>query len=313
MREDIGSSTAQQRSRIVREGEGDTIFGIDQVAEEVLLSFCETWGRDASFRLIAEGIEPEGRCFGTGSPTFRLIVDPIDGSRMLMHDKRSAWTLAALAHEHGLETRMEHVFAAAMTELPITKQGAVDCLWVDETGPALGQRTILSTGLSRGEQTELDITPSQLTTLHHGFATVCDYFPGGKEILGLVAEKILKQEMGGWDPERASVFSDQYICSAGQLAELAMGRDRFVLDIRPLVYKHLGVESSLCCRPYDLCTMLVAQRAGVVVCEPDGSLLNPPLDVATNISFAAYANRSLASRLQPIVTDVLQETGLLDN
>lgn len=309
MRQNMASSTAQERTRTVREGGGDTLFGIDQAAEDVLLRFCEEWGREVSFRLIAEGIEPEGRCFGEDPPAFRLIVDPVDGSRMLMHDKRSAWTLAALAREHGGATRMEHVFAAAMTELPTTKQGAVDSLWANVDGPALGRRTALSTG----NQADLDVTPSQLTSLHHGFATVCDFVPGGKEILGSVADRILEREMGGWDPQKADVFSDQYICSAGQLAELATGRDRFVLDIRPLVYKHLGVESSLCCRPYDLCTMLVAQRAGVIVCEPDGSPLNPPLDVVTNISFAAYANQALATRLQPIVTEVLKETGLIDD
>ena len=58
----------------------------------MLLPFCEEWGQTASFLLMAEGIEPEGRRFGSGTPEFRLIVDPVDGSRGLMHDKRSAWS-----------------------------------------------------------------------------------------------------------------------------------------------------------------------------------------------------------------------------
>ena len=293
--------------RAARDDQGDTIFAIDLGAEAALLRFCAEWSQSASFRLMAEGIEPEGRCFGGGEPAFRLMVDPIDGSRGLMHDKRSAWCLAAVAAEHGDETRMEHVFAAAMTELPTSRQSMSDRLWTTHDRPTEGLRTELSTG----EEVKLRISPSQKPHLRHGFGTVCDYFQGGKEILGRLAERILRAEMGGWNPEKAEVFSDQYISTGGQLAEITLGRDRFVLDVRPLVYRFLGVESSLCCRPYDACTALVAVNAGVIVTNPDGSPFNPPLDVTTNLGFAAYANRDLANRLQPIVMTALRECGLL--
>jgi fructose-1,6-bisphosphatase/inositol monophosphatase family enzyme len=289
-------------SRTVRDDEGDTIFGIDRVAEDVLLPYCEAWGREQSFRLVAEGLEPEGRRFGSGAPEFRVIVDPVDGSRGLMHDKRSAWCLSAIAEEHGDATRLRHVFAALQTELPTTRHGYVDQLWATRGTRTQQRRTCLFDGSTRA----LPVAPSSSTTLHHGFATVCDFFPGGKEILGRLAERILQAEMGGWNPEKAEIFADQYISSGGQLAEIVLGRDRFVLDVRPLVYASLGVVSSLCARPYDICTALIAQQAGVVVTDPFGEVLDPPLDVSTNVAFAAYANPGLAARLQPLVTEALR-------
>ena len=301
VRESIASSSVANMSRTVRDDQGDTIFGIDLAAEEVLLPFCEELGRSMDFLLMAEGIEPEGRVFGSRAPQYRLIVDPIDGTRGLMHDKRSAWSLAAFATEHGADTRMEHVIAAAMTELPNSRQGFIDRMWGDKTNGAHGERLSLFDGSKR----DLPLVPSQRTDLHHGFATICDFFPGGKELIAKIAEGILHREMGGWNPEKAEIFSDQYIASGGQLAELILGRDRFVMDIRPLVYNKLGVQSSLCARPYDLCTMLLAELVGVVIEAPEGGPCNPPLDVTTNVAFAAYANPNLAARLQPIVHEVL--------
>ncbi|MEE2887668.1 MAG: hypothetical protein VX951_09585 [Planctomycetota bacterium] len=302
VRQSLVDAGTDELSRTIRDEEGDTIFGIDIAAEKVLIPFCEQWGESSNFLLMAEGVEPGGRRFGTGEPQFRLIVDPVDGSRGLMHDKRSAWCLAAVATEHGDDTRMEHVVAAAMTELPTTRHGFIDRLWASGNRPSVGQRQ----NLFNGNVADLNIKPSGHTTLHHGFATVCDYFPGGKAVIARIAERIFQEEMGGWNPEKAEIFCDQYIASGGQLAELILGRDRFVLDIRPLVYRFLGVESSLCSRPYDLCTQMIAKNAGVIVCDPFGDPLNCPLDVTTNIAYATYANAGLAARLQPIVTAALK-------
>ena len=70
------------------------------------------------------------------------------------------------------------------------------------------------------------------------------------------------------------------------------------------------MTSSLCSKPYDLCTALVAQEAGCVVTAPDGAELDVPLDITTNVAFAGYANPALAARLQPMLTEVLQRHGV---
>ncbi|HET6194282.1 MAG TPA: hypothetical protein VFE12_00950 [Acetobacteraceae bacterium] len=232
-------------SRTVRDGAGDTIFGIDAAIEELLLHRCAEWGKEQHFTLLAEGLDPNGVVFGKpglGGPPFRLLVDPIDGTRGLMFDKRSAWCLMAAAPDRGNDTRLSDVAVAVMTELPTTRQGCSDALWAMRGQPARGERTDLRTGA----RTALPIVPSNADTLKHGFATVNNFFPGGKTITAAIEERILEQALGPWNPQKAEVYTDQYICSGGQLAELALGRDRFVLDIRPLVHAHLGHRDSLC-------------------------------------------------------------------
>jgi hypothetical protein len=140
-------------------------------------------------------------------------------------------------------------------------------------------------------------------TLRHGFASVSNFFQGGKELVARLEEAILQRALGGWNPNKAEVYSDQYICSGGQLAEVMFGRDRFVLDVRPLVHNKLGVASSLACRPYDVVTWRIAHEAGCIVCDPFGAPLDAPLDTTTNVAFACYANAALAARLVPIVRE----------
>jgi fructose-1,6-bisphosphatase/inositol monophosphatase family enzyme len=75
-----------------------------------------------------EGIDDEGLVFPArvhvGDTKWKCIVDPIDGTRSWMHDKRSAWSLAAIAPQHGAETRLSDIVVAAMTELPWRSSGA---------------------------------------------------------------------------------------------------------------------------------------------------------------------------------------------
>lgn len=292
-------------SRTMRDGEGDTIFGIDAAIEDLLLQRCTEWGQEQHFTLLAEGLDPHGVVFGKagrGGPPFRLLVDPIDGTRGLMFDKRSAWCLMGASPDRGHDTRLQDITVALMTELPTTRQAYSDALWAVRGQATRCERTDLRTRA----KSVLPVRPSNAVTLKHGFATVNNFFPGGKVITATIEERILEQALGPWNPQKAEVYTDQYICSGGQLAELALGRDRFVLDVRPLVHAHLGHRDSLCCKPYDLCTSLVAQAAGCIVLDPFGQPLDAPLDITTNVAFAGYANRALADQLVPIVAATLR-------
>jgi hypothetical protein len=292
-------------ARTVRDDLGDTIFGIDVNAEEMLLRHCQEWGKTQHFVLLAEGLEPEGIVFGrpgVGGPRFRLLVDPIDGTRGLMYDKRSAWCLMGAAPDRGTQTRLGDVELAVMTELPTTRQATSDVLWAIAGQGAKGERQDLRTGAVQ----PLPLVPSRSTTLLHGFASVSNFFPGGKERIARLEEAILRRALGEWNPEKAEVYTDQYISSGGQLAEVALGRDRFVLDVRPLVHRQLGVDSSLTCFPYDLVTWLVATEAGCVVCAPFGEPIDVPMDTRTNVAFACYANRALADALIPIIREEVE-------
>ena len=298
----VAGQSVEVLARVEREEVGDTIFGIDVAVEGLLLQEFEEWGREQRFTVLGEGLPDEGLVFGregVGGVPFRLLVDPIDGTRGLMFDKRSAWCLMGAAPDRGVHTRLGDVEVAVMTELPTTRQHVSDVLWAAVGRGTRGERC----DLVRGTRRELPVRPSSAGDLRHGFASVANYFPGGKALIGGLDEAIVGRAMGGWNPEKAEVYSDQYICSGGQLAECALGRDRFVLDVRPLVHAKLGVRSSLACRPYDLVTWLCATEAGCILLDPFGEPLDAPLDVSTNLSFACYANRRLAELLVPIVRD----------
>jgi fructose-1,6-bisphosphatase/inositol monophosphatase family enzyme len=301
----LARSGSAELAAVARDGAGDTIFALDVDAERILLAACEDWGRSASFLLLAEGLDPAGVQFGRGAPEFRLIVDPIDGTRGLMFDKRSAWCLAAIAPDRGPATSLGDVTHAAQVELPTSRQTRADLLWAVRGGGAGGRRE----DLARGTAQEFRPRPSTARTLRHGFATVCAYFPGGKPLAAEIEEKLLARVHGPWDPGKAEYYCDQYISSGGQLAELALGRDRFVLDLRPWLHAATGA-GSLSSRPYDLCTALIASEAGCIVTAPDGAPLAAPLDLTTPVAFVGYANRALRDLVQPALDAVLAETGV---
>lgn len=305
LRAEMATQTTTVLARTVRDDDGDTIFGIDMNAEEILLRHCQAWGEEQHFTLLAEGLDPAGVTFGTpgrGGPPFRLLADPIDGTRGLMYDKRSAWCLMGIAPDRGAATRLADVDIAVMTELPTTRQVSSDVLWAISGEGTHGERQ----DLRDGPTVPLSVVPSSAATLRHGFASVSNFFQGGKELMARLEEAILQRALGAWNPAKAEVYTDQYICSGGQLAEVALGRDRFVLDVRPLVHHKLGITSSLACRPYDVVTWRVATEAGCVVCDPFGDPLAAPLDVTTNVAFACYANETLARELIPIVREEVE-------
>jgi|SRR5215467_10747156 len=68
-------------SRIIAEQAGDTIFSIDRIAEDILLSHFEQLRRDWSFVLIVEGIGESGILVfppetDPNHAELRIIVDP---------------------------------------------------------------------------------------------------------------------------------------------------------------------------------------------------------------------------------------------
>jgi len=55
-----------------------------------------------------------------------VLIDPIDGTRGIMYDKRAAWALAGVAPNRGPATRLSDIHLAVMTELPTSKMGFAD-------------------------------------------------------------------------------------------------------------------------------------------------------------------------------------------
>ena len=109
-------SSVEDLAAVVAHQGGDTVFAIDRHVESLILSAVEAWpSRCKPLVLVCEGLGEDGvRQIGSGTPRFRLLVDPIDGTRGLMYDKRSAWFIAAVAPDRGPDTTLDR----SITRMP---------------------------------------------------------------------------------------------------------------------------------------------------------------------------------------------------
>jgi len=292
---------------------GDTIYAIDRVSEHVLLEqFAELASR-WSCVLVAEGLGTTGRMVlpsGTSpdAAELQIIVDPIDGTRGLMYQKRPAWILTGVASNRGTATTLADIEIALQTEIPLVKQHLCDTLWVIG-GEVGGERFDRITG----KREPLAPRPSRAATIAEGYGGIVRFFPGARDLLGAMDDEVAERILGPVQRARAQLFEDQYISTGGQLYELMMGHDRWIADLRPLVEPVLqqrGRALGLCCHPYDLCTESIARTAGVVVTDERGRRLTAPLDVSTDVAWVGIASSHLRDQLWPALRDVLAERGL---
>lgn len=298
------------------ESAGDTIYAIDRVSEEILLEFFEhEVAPQAPHVLIAEGIEggeivlPRGT--SEARALWRIIVDPIDGTRGLMYQKRSAWVLTGVAPNRGPETSLQDIVLAVQTEIPLVKQHLSDVLWCVRGEGAHAERFNRLTGESR----PLQLQPSTAASIRHGFAGLARFFPGVREELAAIDEEIVRGALGEVEFGKAHCFEDQYLSSGGQLYELMAGHDRFIADLRPLmepILKRRGLSLGICCHPYDVCTELIARELGVVVTDARGELLNPPLHIGADVAWCGYANEHVRAEIEPLLRQALESRGLVD-
>ncbi|NJM06727.1 hypothetical protein HC891_11880, partial [Candidatus Gracilibacteria bacterium] len=223
------------------------------------------------------------------------LVDPIDGTRGLMYQKRSAWVLTGIAPNRGPRTRLRDIELAVQTEIPLVKQHLSDVLWAHADGPVYAQRY----NRVSGETVPITLRPSRATTIAHGFAQISRFFPGAREELAALDEAVVRRVLGPPQAGKAQCFEDQYICTAGQFYELISGHDRYTADLRPLLDAWLaerGRALGICCHPYDLATALIAERAGIVLTDERGAALDAPFDVDANVGWIGYAMKPSAPR-----------------
>jgi fructose-1,6-bisphosphatase/inositol monophosphatase family enzyme len=284
VRDLVVAARGMDMAAIEGQTKADTIYAVDRLADDTLVEWFEQhW---PNVELVSEGLE-EPVVIGT-DPEWTVIVDSIDGTRGLMYDKRPAWCLAAVAPRGG---SLRDVAAAAMTELPTTKQGLADQLSATRGSGLVAERL----DLRDGRRAPLAVQPSIATDLEHGFAGVAKFFVPGKVALAQLETELFAR-LGS-----ADVFDDEYLSSGGQLHELATGRDRFVADLRPL-----ADPAAFACHPYDVCTAMLLEEAGGVVTDPFGAPLDVPLDTTTSVAWAGYANPVLAARIVPILAELAE-------
>lgn len=308
-------------SSVTKETAADTIYAIDQVAETTIVDwFGSNWPADWPVELVMEGIEeasplafPPGTA--VGDTRFKCIIDPIDGTRGFMYDKRAAWILTGIAPQRGPANTLEDIEVSVMTELPTSRQWRADQTSAIRRGGVRTEAIDVRNGFSR----ELIVLqPSTAVEVRHAFGTVSRFFPAGLTLLSTVEEALWERLYGrpkqvdsnskGRDCSPSPlVFNDQYISSGGQFYEILAGHDLFIADLRPEAFQKLSIPDNLASHPYDVCTALILQEAGCVVEQPDGSPLDCPLDTTTPVSWVAYANHELASAIRPALQAVIEE------
>lgn len=295
-------------AEISQETKSDTIFRIDKAVEGSIIDWLSRhWPASEPIELVMEGIDDEALVFPAGvtvsDAKWKCIVDPIDGTRSWMHDKRSAWALAAIAPQRGTSTRLSDIVVAAMTELPVTKQWRADQLSAVR-GAGVVAEAIDVRGVGRSPWQPV---PSEAVDFRQGFAGISKFFPQGKALLADLEEAFWR-ELHGNEPQAAPlVFDDQYVSTGGQIYELASGRDRMWADLRPQAFRKLGLTVSLTCHPYDICTAMILTELGGVVETPEGAPLDAPLDTTSPISWVGYANETLANLARPALQRLVQQ------
>src|SRR5262249_26844329 len=159
---------------------------------------------------------------------------------------------------------------------------------------------------------EFRLKPSASTTIDQGFAMVARFFPGVRDVLAEIDEEIVRGALGLPRQGKAQCFEDQYISTGGQLHELMAGHDRFIADLRPLmrpVMDERGLDLSICCHPYDLCTELIARELGVIVTNELGRPPDAPLNVETDVAWVGYANAAIRDQIEPHLQAALKKRG----
>ena len=241
---------------------GDTIFALDRVSEEALIEHFDALAREWPMLLVAEGLGETGRRMlpDGATPEIVVIVDPIDGTRGLMYQKRPGWILTGVAPYRGDATSLADIDRraadrdsageAAPVGQPVGRRRRAGGGRAAEPahGRAHADRAASVAGARRSSRASASCRASS---------------PDAARILAEIDDAIVERVLGELPPGRAVAFEDQYISSAGQLYELMMGHDRWTADLRPLVWAKRRSARALLPSVRSRAPIAIARAAGV--------------------------------------------------
>jgi len=290
------NQTIDKLSSVAHSGKGDLVYNIEKNSDNIidghLPKFAEKFGPAL---LISESIGE--KIYGAKNKeecAYAIIIDPLDGTRELMYDLRSAWILTGVAPNKP-EPKLKDIEIAVQTEIPTTKQFRYDVF------SANGNKTIAERhDKLHGNSFEWKPQPSRTKTIEGGFAFLTKFFEGAKTKSSEIEEELFKR-LGLMEEGKAKTFDDQYICSAGQFAMLFSGSYRFCGDLRPYLTKTLSAH------PYDVCTKPIADNLGIEITDVYGNNLDVPLDTKTGVSWFGYANKDIRNQVEPVLLEILEE------
>lgn len=297
---------AADLARVAGVGAGDTTFGIDLEPEALTAAWAEDLACRGPLSILTEDagwrhLGPRARTWGQlpdfdhGGP--RFVVDPVDGTRNLMFDLRSAWAAIAMCPPGQSMPTLSEVNAAVVQELPASRAARAQrfvanspatCLIADFqlTPEGLGPE------LSRSPQIADDSAQ-----VDQGFFPFFHFHVEGRAPIAAIERRFLARLAEHEGADLDTIFDDQYISNAGQLMLLAQGKYRMIADLRAY-----GDSNTICSKPYDVAAaVFCARAAGAIVEVPDQT----PLDATTPVAFTAYANAATAARLGPHLRSAL--------
>ncbi len=293
--------------RPVGHGAGDVTFALDQATEAAVDAWFERTAGDGPLSLLTEDRGwrhrgPQGALdsFDHGGP--RVVVDPVDGTRQLMADLRSAWTVIA-ACGPGAETPcLSDVHYGLCAELSDSRAASYRVLSAQRgAGARLELRHLESDELldERPLQVDGDDRPD------HGYFSFFRYTPSLRPALAETEAHFFARLAEHEGADVRSCYDDQYISNGGQLVLLSLGTYRLIADLRAeLAARH--ATPSTTSKPYDCAgAILIARAAGCVLTDAGSGPLDFPLDAETPVSFIGWANRATAARLGPHLEGVL--------
>lgn len=309
----FSTTTIDHRSLVHQETVEDTIYQIDRDVEDLLLPLLERRAAGlGGIVLVAEGIGDDSQglaipdTMSSEEAAVRILVDPIDGTRGIMYDKRSAFFLAGAASNRGSANTLRDIETAVMVELPTSRSYLSDTFWAIKNRGAFRYTTNLNTG----ERVEQPIRPSSSKSIAGGFAQISRFFPPGRHRLAEIEEALIHRLFPHPPAGKALLFEDQYISTGGQLHELLVGHDRFIADLRACLFRSMAEKEcipGLTCHPYDLAGLLIAEEAGLIITDATGGLLDAPMDTTSAIDWIGYANRDIQREVEPVLLALLKK------
>ena len=276
-------------------GAGDISYALDRPAEAAIEAFADDVARTNPVTLVCEGPGVIQRP-GTGSgPALRAIIDPVDGTRSLMHDMRSGWALTGIARDRGELTRLSDIEVAVQTELPTTTAGVYHVLTAIAGQGARIARHEVATGALIEEG---PFVAPRKVPLENGYLAFTRYLAVERPLIARLEQQFLDGALTEHGIDPRLVYDDQYLCSAGQLFLVTTGRYRMLADLRGWLRETRGIEN-FTAKPYDLAALLIYREAGAIVVDAAGDDLDAPLDTETSLSVVAWPNESLRTAFEP--------------
>ena len=306
----IAKESAASLSEIISKANGDVAYKIDAYAETIIDAYFTARPPEGGAVVVCEGLGVKTYpAMAEGQKAkYKFLIDPLDGTCEIMYDKRSCWILTGVALNRGDENTLQDVFLAVQTE--------VSCSNTDRSvalSACRGEGAVLTIWNVAERKRISEPAGMQCSAAHdirHGFSVFVNFFPGTKEIISAIDERVTYRLLGKPESDSALVFTDQYISTAGQLYLLATGKYRLVADFRAYLsglQAAKGERFSICCHPYDLATVLILSEAGGFVTDAAGHLLDFPMDLDTNCSWLGYANEKIKESAEPVLLEELEK------